>query len=183
MKIVALLIVFSVIGTRVFSQHFKQVNGKYVLTTEGAAHLAALPLKCIQQQFPYKTGVVFTDSSLIRNPKSEWREWIDLEHDICYGPDNHWSALTDGRTKYIFHARDGEEQLFDLTSDPAEMNDLAQDTSHSQSLRLWRQKLIDYLSERGDRFVKGGKLALRPESYLYSPNYPACSCHPRQRSA
>jgi arylsulfatase len=121
--------------------------------------------------------------SLIRNPKSEWREWIDLEHDICYGPDNHWSALTDGRTKYIFHARDGEEQLFDLTSDPAEMNDLAQDTSHSQSLRLWRQKLIDYLSERGDRFVKGGKLALRPESYLYSPNYPACSCHPRQRSA
>src|SRR5688500_16098194 len=69
MKIVALLIVFSVFGTRVFSQHFKQVNGKYVLTTEGAAHLAALPLKCIQQQFPYKTGIVYTDSSLIRNPK------------------------------------------------------------------------------------------------------------------
>ena len=30
---------------------------------------------------------------------SSWREWIDLEHDICYNVTNHWNALTDGHTK------------------------------------------------------------------------------------
>lgn len=43
-----------------------------------------------------------------------WRPWIDLEHNVCCSASNHWNALTDGRQKYIFHARDGEEQLFDL---------------------------------------------------------------------
>lgn len=103
---------------------------------------------------------------------AQWREYIDLEHDVCYSPANHWNALTDGRTKYIFHAQDGEEQLFDLTHDPYELNDLATDRSHTNTLVLWRQRLINHLAERGDRFVKNGKLALRPDSYLYSPHYP-----------
>ena len=77
MKIIALSIVFVVLATNIFSQHFKQVNNKYVLTTEGAAHLAALPLKCIQQEFPYKTGIVFSDSSLISHPKEY--------HPVFYG--------------------------------------------------------------------------------------------------
>jgi arylsulfatase len=118
--------------------------------------------------------------SLISDRKAPWRDWIDLEHDICYSPENHWNALTDGRAKYIFHARAGHEQFFDLTTDPAELNDLAGDPRHAESLRLWRQRLINHLSERGERFVNGGKLALRPESYLYSPNYPGCSCHSRK---
>jgi arylsulfatase A-like enzyme len=103
---------------------------------------------------------------------AKWREYIDLEHDVCYSPANHWNALTDGRTKYIFHAQNGEEQFFDLTNDPCELHDRAKDASHKDTLRLWRQRLIDHLAERGDRFVKNGKLALRPDSYLYSPNYP-----------
>lgn len=103
---------------------------------------------------------------------AKWREYIDLEHDVCYSPANHWNALTDGRTKYIFHAQNGEEQLFDLTNDPCELHDRAKDASRKDTLHLWRQRLIDHLAERGDRFVKNGKLALRPDSYLYSPNYP-----------
>src|ERR1044072_502547 len=43
--------------------------GHLQLTMAGASHLAALPLKCMQQEFPYKTGVVFTDSSLVKNPR------------------------------------------------------------------------------------------------------------------
>jgi hypothetical protein len=31
---------------------------------------------------------------------------------------------------------------------------------------------IEHLSERGAPFVKGGKLNPRPESFLYSANYP-----------
>jgi choline-sulfatase len=102
----------------------------------------------------------------------DWRRFIDLEHDVCYNPANHWNALTDGRMKYIFHARDGEEQLFDLTQDRCELKNLAADTAYSGALSQWREKLVAHLAVRGERFVKNGRLALRPESYLYSPNYP-----------
>jgi arylsulfatase len=108
---------------------------------------------------------------LVRGAK-DWRRFIDLEHDVCYSPLNHWNALTDGSTKYIFHARDGEEQLFDLTQDRRELRNLATEPAHAALLSSWRQRLVNHLAIRGDRFVKNGKLALRPESYLYSPNYP-----------
>jgi len=112
----------------------------------------------------------------------KWRGFIDLEHDVCYSVENHWNALTDGRWKYILHARDGAEQLFDLTRDPAELHDLAGETAHAARLRLWRGRLIEHLAERGERWVKNGRLALRSESHLYSLHYPGCSCHPRAKS-
>jgi arylsulfatase len=110
---------------------------------------------------------------LVPEQKSAWRPWIDLEHDVCYDRRNHWSALTDGHTKYIFHAIDGEEQLFDLDQDPGEERDLAGDAAHAATLRTWRSRLIEYLEPRGKDWVKGGQLALRPESIKLSPNYPA----------
>jgi arylsulfatase len=110
--------------------------------------------------------------SLIRNNGAGWREYIDLEHDVCYSPANHWNALTDGNWKYIFHARDGEEQLFNLRTDPHELTDLAGDASHSAELRKWRQHLIEHFSERGEPFLRNGKLALRPEAMPHSPNFP-----------
>jgi arylsulfatase len=100
-----------------------------------------------------------------------WREFIDLEHNVCYSPDNHWNALTDGRMKYIFHARSGEEQLFDL-ADRAERNDLAGDASREADLRQWRGRMIEHLSVRGEQWVRGGKLALRPDSMMTGPDFP-----------
>ena len=119
--------------------------------------------------------------SIVQDEPGEWREFIDLEHDVCYSPENHWNALTDGREKYIFHAATGEEQLFDLENDPGELTDLASDPAHQKRLREWRNRLIDHLSERGQAFVKDGQLALRPKRHLYSPNYPGCSCHPAKK--
>jgi len=116
---------------------------------------------------------------LVRGRKEGWRSWIDLEHDVCYSPENHWSALTDGRWKYIFHARDGREQLFYVERDPGELKDLAGDPAWQDTLRQWRQRLIEHLAERGERFVKNGRLVLRPESYLYSPNYPGSPARSR----
>jgi len=87
----------------------------------------------------------------------------------------HWDALTDGRTKYIFHARDGEKQVFDLSQDPRELRDLAADPAHAARLRDWRERLVAHLAERGERFVKNGRLAVRAESYLYSPSFPRTS--------
>jgi arylsulfatase len=110
---------------------------------------------------------------LMRANGSGWREYIDLEHDVCYSPDNHWNALTDGRWKYIFHARDGQQQLFDLHADPHELRDLAGETQHAAELGRWRGRLVTHLSERGEPFVVRGDLGLRPNSQLYSPNYPS----------
>jgi len=101
-----------------------------------------------------------------------WRKWIDLEHDVCYARENHWSALTDGREKYIYHARDGEEMLFDLTADPMELRNLAGEAGSAEQLRTWRGRLLQHLQVRGEPFLRGGQLAMRPDSSLYSPNYP-----------
>ena len=71
------LILLLVAGSVVQAQHFKKEDSHYILTTEGASHLASLPLKCIRQTFPYKTGVVFSDSSLVTTPQKY--------HPIFYG--------------------------------------------------------------------------------------------------
>ena len=69
-------------------------------------------------------------------------------------------------------------QLFDLENDPAELDDLAPLPAHEAELRRWRQRLVAHLAERGDEWVKGGRLVPRPRSIPHSPNYPGCSCHP-----
>ena len=109
---------------------------------------------------------------LIRGETEGWRPYIDLEHDVCYSGEIHWNALTDGRWKYIYHALNGSQQLFDLKNDPGELNDLASDPGCARTLKAWRHRLIEHLSERGEEFVKDGDLVPRPQRMLYSPNYP-----------
>ncbi|MBN1346056.1 MAG: arylsulfatase [Phycisphaerae bacterium] len=119
---------------------------------------------------------------LLRGQTSGWRDWIDLEHDVCYSPKNHWNALTDGKQKYVFHAFDGREQLFDLRNDPGEINDLASEAKHAESLKTWRQRMVEHFAERGEPFVRNGKLLERPRRILYSPHYPgAPKVKPRPR--
>jgi arylsulfatase len=113
----------------------------------------------------------------IRGKADGWRPYIDLEHDVCYEPANHWSGLTDGRIKYLFHAMTGWQQLFDLEHDPGELHDLAGDPAHAMLLKQWRSRLVDHLRERGAPFVVNGDLGLRPHKMTYSPNYPGK--HPR----
>ncbi len=109
---------------------------------------------------------------LVRSGGADWRAYIDLEHDVCYAPSNHWNGLTDGKWKYLYHAQRGEEQLFHLTDDPHELHDLTGDTEYAAELSLWRQRLVQHLEERGPEWVKEGKLVPRPHSTLHSPNFP-----------
>jgi arylsulfatase len=109
---------------------------------------------------------------LIRGGAKGWREWIDLEHSRCYGEENRWSALTDGKWKYVLWAATGEEQLFHLAEDPGELRDLAPLAEHEKELALWRAKLIEHLSVRGEGFVREGKLVAPRKDLLYSPHYP-----------
>jgi arylsulfatase len=109
---------------------------------------------------------------LVRTNGRDWRPYIDLEHNVCYDVTNHWNGLTDGNWKYIFHAYSGEEQLFNLKNDPHELRDLAAVPEYSDTLSLWRKRLVIHLSERGERWVQAGKLCLRKQSIMISPNFP-----------
>ncbi|MCC6491079.1 MAG: arylsulfatase [Candidatus Hydrogenedentes bacterium] len=117
---------------------------------------------------------------IIVDEKAPWREFIDLEHDRCYDPLNHWTAVTDGHSKFIFHCETGEEQFFDLDADPGETVNRAADPAYAQRVQQWRQHMIDHLAPRGEPFVKDGKLAVRQASYLYSESYPGCKCHGKE---
>jgi len=107
---------------------------------------------------------------LIEKVNAPWREFIDLEHATAYRAENYWCALTDGREKYIWFFNTGEEQLFDLIQDPTELSDIS--SSDRGRLEKWRNRMITHLSERGEDFVKDGKLVIRENNLLYSPHYP-----------
>lgn len=109
---------------------------------------------------------------LIKKPDAAWRKYIDLEHATCYSQDNYWAALTDGTWKYIWFFRTGEEQLFNLQNNPGEITELSQKSEYAEVLKNWRQRMVEHLSERGEGFVNNGKLVVRKETLLYSPNYP-----------
>jgi len=109
---------------------------------------------------------------LIRGETAGWREYIDMEHATTYFPENAWTALTDGKTKYIYHAYTGQEQLFDLEADPGEISDLSGVRRHARELKQWRDRMIRHLSVRGEPWVVDGKLGIRKEKILLGPNYP-----------
>ena len=127
------------------------------------------------------SGIVLNGSSLLNllRPssltKTKWREYIDLEHGICYNVTNHWNGLSDGHMKYIFEAYFPDEQLFNLDEDPGELTNLAGDPKWQTELMKWRQKLITQFEAegRGEEWVKDGKLMQRVKGQLYSPNYPS----------
>ena len=125
------------------------------------------------------SDVTLNGSSLLQllrdsNNNVEWRQFIDLEHDICYNATNHWNALTNGKIKYIYEAYFGDEQLFDLETDPGEMTNLGQDPTWKDELIKWRTRLVQQFQQegRGPDWVQDGHLMQRIKGQLYSPNYP-----------
>ena len=55
-----------------------------------------------------------------------------------------------------------------------EKHDLVSDSESQDTLRLWRQRLVDQFESegRGPVWVQNGKLMQRVKGQLYSPNYP-----------
>lgn len=107
-----------------------------------------------------------------------WRSYLDLEHSTCYNNTNHWSALTDGRMKYIFNACPTctfppKEQLFNLTADPGERIGLHNNRKYATELSKWRGRMVAQFEAegRGPGWVYNSVLQLR-QSETYGPNYP-----------
>ena len=149
-------------------------------TARGQVISQPVELRDIMPTFLESAGIGFETEQydgrsmidLIRGKSEGWRDYIDLEHSACYSPMNQWTALTDGRMKYIYYAPDGRQQLFDLEQDPGETRDLSGVAEHEPNLHEWRGRMIDHLSERGEPFVVSGDLGIRKKRTLLSPNYP-----------
>lgn len=53
------------------AQEYYQAKAEhFLLTTEGASYLSRLPMKCIDKEFPYKSGISIEDSSLVTKPRN-----------------------------------------------------------------------------------------------------------------
>lgn len=107
-----------------------------------------------------------TGKSVIRAARGEpWREFIHGEHSPCYHPNNAMQYLTDGKEKYIWFPRTGREQFFDLTESRDELHDKSRDPGAQERVALWRGRLIELLSARGDGFADGQRLVVRADNY------------------
>ena len=111
-------------------------------------------------------------ADLMKDGVANWRKYIDLEHATCYSADNYWCALTDGKIKYIWRFHTGEEELFDLTKDPHELRNVADEKKYRSQLLTMREVMVKHLSERGEEFVKDGQLQVLKRTVLYSPFFP-----------
>ena len=82
-----------------------------------------------------------------------WRETVMLELAMCNFDSLNWVALTDGATKYVRSLTDGKEELYDLTSDSHETNDLS--GQNGSALDHWRSRLADEFQreQRGPAWV------------------------------
>jgi len=87
-----------------------------------------------------------------------WRPFLHGEHSPCYSADEAMHYLTDGKWKYIYFPKSGEELLFDLVRDRKELRNLSTDPAFQEELTLWRNRLIKHLAKRPDGFSDGTNL-------------------------
>ncbi|MDQ8738771.1 arylsulfatase [Paenibacillus sp. LHD-38] len=92
---------------------------------------------------------------LCRKEQTEWRSYIHGEH--VYGARSH-HYVTDGKEKYIWFSQTGEEQFFDLRTDPQELINAVCDADASARVAVWRDRVVQELEEREEGYVSGGQL-------------------------
>ncbi|EGD73403.1 ADP ribosylation factor [Salpingoeca rosetta] len=82
--------------------------------------------------------------------------------------------MADTEMKYIFHAFDATEQLFNISADPHELHDLSGDPAYQLELALWRGRMVAQFERegRGSNWVVNSTLLQRTHGQVYSPNFP-----------
>ena len=92
------------------------------------------------------------------------RPFVHGEHSACYDEESATQFLTDGREKYIWNPVTGEEQLFDLDTDPQECTDLSETVGKKDRLLLWRGRLVERLAPRKEDNLSDGATLITDES-------------------
>lgn len=104
---------------------------------------------------------------LAQGRETPWRDYVHGEHNWPLG----LQYVTDGKEKFIWHSRTGQELFFDLREDPQECHDRSVDPAYAGRVGLWRGRLIETLAARpqdeltdGTRLLAGKTLpAVRPQ--------------------
>ena len=73
---------------------------------------------------------------------------------------------------YIYFTLTGQEQLFNLQNDHGELYDLVISKENEKLLTSWRKQMVAHLTERGENWVKDGKLVIQKESVQFGANHP-----------
>ena len=107
---------------------------------------------------------------LAQGHTAPWRDFVHGEHCANYFRDEEMQYLSDGKIKYIWFTRTGQEQLFDLTADPGERHDLANNRDWQTTLLKMRQRLADELAPRNITLQADGTLPLLERAFV-SPHY------------
>ena len=106
---------------------------------------------------------------LAEDPQQRVRPWLHGEH--SYGEfSNHW--IVTERDKYVWLSESGQEQYFDLVSDPHELTDRINDPSCSARIRELRGYLIQSLTARTEGFTDGERLI---PGLPYPPTLPSAT--------
>ena len=109
---------------------------------------------------------------LLRGEDVRWRAFVQGECSVCFTPEQGMQYITDGKEKYIWFHHTGEEQFFDLVSDPLECNDLSKNPEEEERIARWRSRLASINERRGDPRGQGGRLVPQPNGAIrLSPNY------------
>lgn len=91
----------------------------------------------------------------------------DDKRDMLYAECNEGETATrmvhDRRFKLIYYAAGNRTQLFDLQSDPDELNDLSNEPNHQQTREDLTQTLIDSLYGSDETWLSDGQLIGLPE--------------------
>ncbi|MFC2123262.1 sulfatase, partial [Bacteroidota bacterium] len=105
-----------------------------------------------------KTDVEFTGSSLrciIENQNAKWREYLIVEL-ADYKPDSSRKGRMIRSEKYkynVYSLGKNNEQLFDLTNDPGEMNNLIDDPDYKLVIENHKKMLKEWIDMTDDDFI------------------------------
>ncbi len=92
---------------------------------------------------------------LAADPSETVRPWLHGEH--SYGDfSNHW--IVTETDKYVWYSSTGQEQYFNLSEDPHELADLANDNASKERISFLRSCLIESLKDRPEGFTDGSVL-------------------------
>ncbi|MDQ3702059.1 MAG: sulfatase-like hydrolase/transferase [Chloroflexota bacterium] len=135
-------------------------------TVDSPVCLADVYSTCIAAaggELPKEGGVLGSDALdgrdlvAVATSREQGRTWLE---GACGRPQPQWHGLTDGRWKYVYYFGDGREQLFDLATDPHEMNDVVAADGGGEVLERCRAELERRLAERGNDLVRDGHLTV-----------------------
>ena len=99
---------------------------------------------------------------LAKDPSKQIRTWLHGEHEVGKLSNHFIVTNTD---KYAWYSQTGEEQYFNLETDPRELHNGINDPQYQERIAYLRSCLIEALADREEGFVKDGKLVVGCEQY------------------